>query len=71
MISLYLVDIETGLVIGTHQSEALPARGDIIDIIKDRRIVSLEILDLETTRANKSDMFTRDEHWATCRLQVS
>lgn len=69
MVRLQLIDVETGSVIGTHHIGQLPELGDTIMTIRDQRVVPLEIVELETVKANENDMFSRDEHWAKCRFK--
>lgn len=69
MISLHLLEAQTGLPLGMQQVSEIPAPGATLALLSDGRLIGLEVLRTFTTPVNESRLFASTAHWAECRLR--
>lgn len=68
MISLHLIEAQTGLPLGMQQVSKIPAPGATLALLNDGRLIGLEVLRTFTT-LNEGRLFASTAHWAECRLR--
>jgi hypothetical protein len=69
MITLYLQDAQTGVVLGSQQVSEIPAPGATLSILNCRQFIPLEVMRVSTEPVNEGSLFASRAHWAQCRFK--